>query len=33
MRKKIKSDICVAAIPGLAGLKPTLQMIRSCKKF
>ena len=31
--KKIKSDICVAAIPGLAGLKPTLQMIRSCKKI
>ena len=31
--KKIKSDITVSAIPGLAGLQPTLSMIKFSKKL
>ena len=32
LKKNNKFDICVAAIPGLDGLKPTLQMIKLSKK-
>ncbi len=30
---KKKNDIVISAIPGLAGLKPTIKMIKNCKKI
>ena len=31
--KKIKSDIVISAIPGIAGLYPTIDVIKKTKKF
>ena len=33
INKKLKSDITVSAIPGLAGLEPTINLIKSSKKI
>ena len=32
-KKKIKSDIVISAIPGLAGLSPTINVIKKTKKI
>ena len=33
VNKKVRSDITIAAIPGIAGLEPTISLIESSKKI